>query len=163
MAYTKHRKIKPIVVRSADLPPARETEPYYVRPPHAADIWFDGESLCIGFPPNAENVRGHVVKIPLNKMELSKPLKENECKQCSKINFAPDFASTTVASNQLGWKALLDCIKARYSARDRHIKIAERGAITGYQLEQMLKTMTAKKYDNTNKRVTTLEDLGLDR
>lgn len=145
MAYSKAKIIKPIVVKQAPPIPPRETEPYYARPNHAADIWFDGEALCLGFPPNADHVRGHVVKIPLAKLNLS----------------ITSFGE--VMSNQLGWKALMDTIKARYSARSRHVKIAERGAITGYQLEQMLKTMTTKKYDSAGQRKTTLEDLGLDQ
>lgn len=142
MGYTKHPKIKPLQ-RAKHIEPVADDKPYYSRPASACDIWTDGEHIVLGFPPNAEHVRGHTVKIPLANCQID----------------ANAFGG--VPAKHTGWKALSDCLRARADAQ-RHVTIAKAGAITGYQLEAILKNMSPVKYGSDNKRITSLADLGLD-
>lgn len=132
MSYTKHKRIVPLRQERKYIEQAPSGVPYYSRPASAADIWFDGESLVLGFPPSADHVRGHTVKIP---------------------------------ATPQGQVAIIDCLKARAVNGPKHNFIGEKGAITGYQLEQILRAMgtgAVPKYDAKGTRQTTLADLGLD-
>lgn len=92
----------------------------YPLPQSAASIWFNGQSICIGFAPQEGKSRGHTVMIPLERLEV------------------PTTDSGAIAAAHSGWATLLALLKERYSAS--HVpRIGERSEPSQYQLDRWLK------------------------
>lgn len=120
----------------------------YPLPTGAVYVWIAQGKIMIGIPPTAQNDRGHTVSIPMEK--------------CG-IEF--NDSGTAPKATQQGWYALLRLLndRAQLSAAPT---IAQGGAQTQWQMEQIMKAWSskggqAKQITEEGNHIATMEELGL--
>lgn len=110
-------------------------------PAHAVSLWFSGDSLVFTAPASPGE-SAIFLTIPIEK---------------AGIVTTPQGSPLT---NQLGWKALLDILKARYHTSHRTQRtIGMKSSPVEYDLEKMLKKITYSKKPLPPE--ITLEDLDI--
>lgn len=134
----------------------------YPLPAHAIYAWIEGENLRIGLPPIEGNERGHSVAIPLAKCEIKPRLKPLEC-SCGRTSGKIEDALGTPATDQLGWKALLDILHSRvrdHASQQEYNRIARKSAPIQSQIDEWIKSKGVSVFSQEGHR--TLSDKELD-